>query len=89
MLPHFQMPWVPIYMEFRISHWNNITARRKYTLERMFANQLLECAKDQLSFRAVTQISNAANCSHVINTNSWSGSGHVWPHWAIPNQYQR
>ncbi|PRQ36347.1 hypothetical protein RchiOBHm_Chr4g0390451 [Rosa chinensis] len=32
-----------------------VSTTRKYTLERMFANQLLECAKDQLSFRAVVR----------------------------------
>ncbi|KAM1529225.1 hypothetical protein ACFX1Z_018456 [Malus domestica] len=52
---------------------------RKYTLESMFANQLLECAKDELSFRTV--VSDLKSRSPMVqivlmNTNSWSGTGH-------------
>ncbi|TQE02540.1 hypothetical protein C1H46_011846 [Malus baccata] len=52
---------------------------RKYTLESMFANQLLECAKDELSFRTV--VSDLKSRSPrvqivLMNTNSWSGTGH-------------
>ncbi|XP_062000421.1 uncharacterized protein LOC133717718 [Rosa rugosa] len=52
---------------------------RKYTLERMFANQLLECAKDQLSFRTVVRdLKQRSPILQIvlINTNSWSSTGH-------------
>ncbi|XP_004289121.1 PREDICTED: uncharacterized protein LOC101309100 [Fragaria vesca subsp. vesca] len=52
---------------------------RKYTLERMFANQLLECAKDQLSYRTVVKdlkLRSPMLQIVLINTNSWSGTGH-------------
>lgn len=51
---------------------------RKYTLERLFANQLLECANDQLSFRTVVRdlkIRSPMLQIVLINTNSWSCTG--------------
>lgn len=56
-----------------------IFMNRKYTLERLFANQLLECAKDQLSFRTVVRdlkIRSPMLQIVLINTNSWSCTGH-------------
>ncbi|KAK9670172.1 hypothetical protein RND81_13G183000 [Saponaria officinalis] len=51
---------------------------RKYTLERMFTCQLLESAKDELSFRTVVKDLNT-KCSMLnmilVNPNSWCCSG--------------
>lgn len=51
---------------------------RKYTLERMFTNQLLDFAKDELSYRTVVRDlkTNIPMLLIVImNTNSWSCTG--------------
>ncbi|CAL9027124.1 unnamed protein product [Prunus brigantina] len=51
---------------------------RKYTLEKMFANQLLECAKDELSFRTVVRdLKTKSPILQIvlINTNFWSCTG--------------
>ncbi|KAH9617496.1 hypothetical protein KSS87_015953 [Heliosperma pusillum] len=51
---------------------------RKYTLERMFTHQLLESAKDELSFRTVVK-DLKTKCSMLnmilVNPNSWCFSG--------------
>lgn len=51
---------------------------RKYTLEKMFASQLLECAKDELSFRTVVRdLKTKSPILQIvlINTNFWSCTG--------------
>ncbi|XP_062082324.1 uncharacterized protein LOC133788747 isoform X2 [Humulus lupulus] len=52
---------------------------RKYTLERMFASQLLDCAKDELSFRTVARdLKTRVPMLKVVltNSNSWSCTGY-------------
>lgn len=52
---------------------------RKYTLERMFTNQLLESAKDELSFRSVIKdLKNKFPMLHIVllNPNSWCCTGY-------------
>ncbi|KAL6993518.1 hypothetical protein U1Q18_011631 [Sarracenia purpurea var. burkii] len=52
---------------------------RKYTLERMFTNQLLESAKDELSFRTVVrdlQTRSAMLQIVLLNPNSWCCNGY-------------
>lgn len=57
------------------------TFDRKYTLERMFTNQLLESAKDELSFRTVVRDLHT-KCPMLkivlLNTNSWSCTGYCF-----------
>ncbi|KAM7529677.1 hypothetical protein LguiB_033087 [Lonicera macranthoides] len=54
---------------------------RKYNLERMFTNQLLESAKDELSFRTVVRDLHT-KCPMLkiilLNTNSWSCTGYCF-----------
>ncbi|CAM8945394.1 unnamed protein product [Rhodiola kirilowii] len=50
---------------------------RKYTLERMFTSQLLECAKDELMFRTLVRDLNSkapALQIVILNPNCWSYS---------------
>lgn len=52
---------------------------REYTLERMFANQLLESANEESSFRTVVkELKTKSPMLHIvlINSNSWSCSGY-------------
>ena len=52
---------------------------RKYTLERMFTNQLLDSAKDELSFRTVVKdLKNKSPMLHIVllNPNSWCCTGY-------------
>ncbi|KAA8547416.1 hypothetical protein F0562_003720 [Nyssa sinensis] len=52
---------------------------RKYTLERMFANQLLESAKDELSFRTVVrdlETRSPVLQIVILNPNSWCCTGY-------------
>ena len=52
---------------------------RKYTLERMFANQLLENAKDELSFRTVVRdLRTKSPVLQIVllNPNSWCCTGY-------------
>ncbi|XP_050944868.1 uncharacterized protein LOC103485086 isoform X2 [Cucumis melo] len=52
---------------------------REYTLERMFANQLLESAREESSFRTVVkELKTKSPMLHIvlINSNSWSCSGY-------------
>lgn len=54
---------------------------RKYTLERMFTNQLMESAKDELSFRTVIRDLRSKSCVLqivLLNPNSWYCSGYCW-----------
>ncbi|KAK9285027.1 hypothetical protein L1049_024209 [Liquidambar formosana] len=54
---------------------------RKYTLERMFTNQLLESAKDELSFRTVVRdLRTKSPVLQIVllNPNSWCCSGCCW-----------
>lgn len=54
-------------------------AHREYTLERMFANQLLESANDESSFRTVVkELKTKSPMLHIvlINSYSWSCSGY-------------
>nr|VDD38537.1 unnamed protein product [Brassica oleracea] len=51
---------------------------RRYTLERMFTNQLVECAKEELSFHVL--VKDLTTKSHlfqiiILNPNSWSLTG--------------
>lgn len=51
---------------------------RKYTLERMFTNQLVECAKEELSFHVlVKDLTTKSPLFQIIilNPNSWSLTG--------------
>uniref|UniRef100_A0A2P2KK69 Uncharacterized protein LOC105126637 isoform X1 n=3 Tax=Rhizophora mucronata TaxID=61149 RepID=A0A2P2KK69_RHIMU len=51
---------------------------RRYTLERMFTNQLVESAKEELSFRTIIRdLSTKSPTLHVVllNPNSWCCSG--------------
>ncbi|XP_048493745.1 uncharacterized protein LOC104895074 isoform X2 [Beta vulgaris subsp. vulgaris] len=51
----------------------------KYTLERMFTCQLLESAKDELSFRSVVKdLKTKSSLVHIVllNPNSWCCSGY-------------
>ncbi|CAH8361070.1 unnamed protein product [Eruca vesicaria subsp. sativa] len=51
---------------------------RKYTLERMFTNQLVECAKEELSFHVlVKDLTTKSPLFQIIilNPNSWSSTG--------------
>lgn len=51
----------------------------EYTLERMFANQLLESANEESSFRTVVkELKTKSPMLHIvlINSNSWSCSGY-------------
>ena len=55
---------------------------RGYTLERMFTNQLLDIAKDELSYRTVIRDLETEEPMLqivIVNTNSWSCSGHCFP----------
>ncbi|PON75730.1 Ubiquitin-conjugating enzyme E2-binding protein [Parasponia andersonii] len=52
---------------------------RKYTLERMFTTQLLDCAKDELSFRTVViDLKTRVPMLQIVlvNSNSWSCTGY-------------
>ncbi|GMH24025.1 hypothetical protein Nepgr_025868 [Nepenthes gracilis] len=52
---------------------------RKYTLENMFANQILESAKDELSFRTVVKdLKTKSVMAQIVllNPNSWCCSGY-------------
>jgi hypothetical protein len=54
---------------------------RKYTLERMFTNQLLESANDELSFRTVVRdLHTKIPVLKIVllNTNAWSCNGHCF-----------
>ncbi|XP_010502615.1 PREDICTED: uncharacterized protein LOC104779890 [Camelina sativa] len=51
---------------------------RKYTLERMFTNQLVECAKEELSFHVlVKDLTTKSPLFNIVilNPNSWSSTG--------------
>ncbi|EOA23812.1 hypothetical protein CARUB_v10017027mg [Capsella rubella] len=51
---------------------------RKYTLERMFTNQLVECAKEELSFAVlVKDLTTKSPLFQIVilNPNSWSSTG--------------
>lgn len=51
---------------------------RKYTLERMFTNQLVECAKEELSFHVlVKDLTTKSPLFQIVilNPNSWSSTG--------------
>ncbi|KAL1210077.1 hypothetical protein V5N11_010656 [Cardamine amara subsp. amara] len=51
---------------------------RKYTLERMFTNQLVECAKEELSFHVlVKDLTTKSPLFHIgiLNPNTWSSTG--------------
>ncbi|ESQ32812.1 hypothetical protein EUTSA_v10003992mg [Eutrema salsugineum] len=51
---------------------------RKYTLERMFTNQLVECAKEELSFHVlVKDLTTKSSLFQIVilNPNSWSSTG--------------
>lgn len=53
-------------------------ADRKYTLEKMFANQLIESAKDELSFRTVIRdLTTKSPMLQIVllNPNSWYCTG--------------
>lgn len=55
------------------------TLSRGYTLEKMFANQLLESADEESSFRTVVkELKTKSPMLHIvlINSNSWSCSGY-------------
>lgn len=52
---------------------------RKYTLERMFTTQLLDCAKDELSFRTVVRdLKTRVPKLQIVlaNSDSWSYTGY-------------
>lgn len=52
---------------------------RMYTLERMFSSQLLECAKDELSFRTVVrdlQTKRPVLQIVLLNPNTWCSFGY-------------
>lgn len=56
-----------------------VSMNRKYSLERMFTNQLLENAQDELSFRTVVrdlQTRSAMLQIIVLNPSSWCCSGY-------------
>ncbi|CAA7032607.1 unnamed protein product [Microthlaspi erraticum] len=51
---------------------------RKYTLERMFTNQLVECAKEELSFHVLVKDLRSKSPLFqivILNPNTWSSSG--------------
>ena len=53
------------------------SVNRKYTLERMFTTQLLDCAKDELSFRTVVRdLKMRVPMLQIVllNSNSWASS---------------
>jgi hypothetical protein len=55
-----------------------IIMNRKYTLERMFTSQLVESAKDELSFRTVVRDLRTKSPMLqivLVNPNSWCCSG--------------
>lgn len=55
---------------------------RNYTLERMFASQLLESAEDELSFRTIVrdmQTKSPILQIVLLNPNSWGCAGSLNP----------
>lgn len=81
----YVMPFFDAVSDFEIfyislSAQGSLTyAHREYTLERMFANQLLESANEESSFRTVVkELKTKSPMLHIvlINSNSWSCSGY-------------